>query len=341
MKSLIEYIYEVSKETSDNAFLKASKEVIELSNEVTKDNFKNKELAMKLCKRIRQANLFREYSDKLNAMTASAVPESFAKCIKKWKDHGIKIDKTKITPIFMLSGFDEKEFICISSNREYNFLSGTGNYDAVMVIPSDKRKKPYKAAQERVKDLINSDHKILPTQLLVIIPGTEEIDIENNKVDKRSKAYKVAQSFLKQLMEIKEDIHNEFGIKPADSWQKMYTLNKSKMSTPSDWNNLKWGMKGEELERVLQSNSLDQLFPDKDGVIYMSIDIPKDIQKQFDMHGSILLTKDEIKNIEFELNNDGSKNDEANYNKYGRSYSSLKNGRESGRVRGDRYGKEL
>ena len=34
-------------------FLKASKEVIELSNEVTKDNFKNKELAMKLCKRIR------------------------------------------------------------------------------------------------------------------------------------------------------------------------------------------------------------------------------------------------------------------------------------------------
>ena len=252
-----------------------------------------------------------------------------------------KIDKTKITPIFMLSGFDEKEFICISSNREYNFLSGTGNYDAVMVIPSDKRKKPYKAAQERVKDLINSDHKILPKQLLVIIPGTEEIDIESNKVDKRSKAYKVAQSFLKQLMEIKEDIHNEFGIKPADSWQKMYTLNKSKMSTPSDWNNLKWGMKGEELERVLQSNSLDQLFPDKDGVIYMSIDIPKDIQKQFDMHGSILLTKDEIKNIEFELNNDGSKNDEANYNKYGRSYSSLKNGSESGRVRGDRYGKEL
>lgn len=339
MKSLIEYIYEVSKETSDNAFLKASKEVIELSNEVTKDNFKNKELAMKLCKRIRQANLFREYSDKLNAMMASAVPESFAKCIKKWKDRGIKIDKTKITPIFMLSGFDEKEFICISSNWEYSFLSGTGNYDAVMVIPSDKRKKPYKAAQERVKDLINSDHKILPTQLLVIIPGTEEIDIENNKVDKRSKAYKVAQLFLKQLMEIKEDIHNEFGIKPADSWQKMYTLNKSKMSTPSDWNNLKWGMKGEELERVLQSNSLDQLFPDKDGVIYMSIDIPKDIQKQFDMHGSILLTKDEIKNIEFELNNDGSKNDEANYNKYGRSYSSLK--KKSGRVRGDRYGKEL
>lgn len=53
------------------------------------------------------------------------------------------------------------------------------------------------------------------------------------------------------------------------------------------------------------------------------------------------MTKDEIKNIEFELNNDGSKNDEANYSKYGRSYSSLKNGRESGRVRGDRYGKEL
>lgn len=339
MKSLIEYIYEVSKEISDNAFLKASKEVMELSNEVTKDNFKNKELAMKLCKRIRQANLFREYSDKLNAMTASAVPENFAKCIKKWKDNGIKIDKTKITPIFMLSGFDEKEFICMNSSWDGNFLVGTGNYDSQMVIPSDKRKKPYKVAKERLKDFINSDHKILPTQLLVIIPGTEEIDIESNKVDKRSKPYKVAQSLLKQLMEIKEDIHNEFGIKPTNSWEKMYTLNKSKMSTPSDWNNLKWGMKGEELEKVLQSNSLDQLFPDKDGVIYMIIDIPKDIQKQFDMHGSILLTKDEIKDVEFELNNDGSKNDDANYNKYGKSYRSLKN--KSGKVRGDRYGKEL
>ena len=179
MKSLIEYIYEVSKEISDNAFLKASKEVIELSNEVTKDNFKNKELAMKLCKRIRQANLFREYSDKLNAMIASAVPENFAKCIKKWKDQGIKIDKTKITPIFMLSGFDEKEFICINSSWDGNFLVGTGNYDSQMVIPSDKRKKPYEVAKERLKELINSDHKILPTQLLVIIPGTEEIDIES------------------------------------------------------------------------------------------------------------------------------------------------------------------
>ena len=339
MKSLIEYIYEVSKETSDNAFLKASAEVMKLSNEVTKDNFKNKELAMKLCKRIRQANLFREYSDKLNAMAASAVPESFAKCIKKWKDNGINIDKTKITPIFMLSGFDEKEFICMHNGWDGDYLSGTGNFDTQMVIPSDKRKKPYQVSREHLKDLINSDHKILPTQLLVIIPGTEEIDIESKKVDKRSKAYKVAQSFLEQLMKIKEDIHKEFGIKVTKSWEKMYTLNKSKMSTPSDWDNLKWGMKGEELEKALQSNSLDQLFPDKDGVIYMSIDIPKDIQKQFDMHGSILLTKDEIKKVELELNNDGSKNDAANSRKYGKGYNSLRAG--SGRVRGDRYGKEL
>ncbi len=339
MKSLIEYIYEVSKETSDNAFLKASTEVIRLSNEVVKDNFKNKELAMKLCRRIRQANLFREYSDKLNAMAASAVPESFAKCIKKWKDNGIHINKTKITPIFMLSGFDEKEFICMQNGWNGNFLVGTGNYDTQMVIPSDKRKKPYQVSREHLKDLINSDHKILPTQLLVIIPGTEEIDIESKKVDKRSKAYKVAQSFLEQLMEIKKDIHNEFGIKVTKSWEKMYTLNKSKMSTPSDWDHLKWGMSGEELKNVLQSNSLDQLFPDKDGVIYMSIDIPKDIQKQFDMHGSILLTKDEIKNIEFELNNDGTKNDSVNSRKFGKAYRSLKDG--NGRVRGDRYGKEL
>lgn len=339
MKQLKEYIYEVSKETSDNAFLKASTEVMKLSNEVTKDNFKNKELAMKLCKRIRQANLFREYSDKLNAMAASAVPESFAKCIKKWKDNGIKVDNTKITPIFMLSGFDEKEFICIQDGWDGKFLVGTGKYDRQMVIPSDKRKKPYQVSREQLKGIINSDHEILPTQLLVIIPGTEEIDIESKKADKRTKAYKVAQSFLEQLMEIKEDIHKEFGIKVTHPWLKMYTLNKSKMSTPSDWENLKWGMSGEELQTILQSNSLDQLFPDKDGVIYMSIDIPKDVQKQFDMHGSILLTKDEVKKVEFELNNNGSKNDDVNSRKYGRAYDSLKNGH--GRVRGDRYGKEL
>lgn len=344
MKSLIEYIYEVSKETSDNAFLKASTEVMKLSNEVTKDNFKNKELAMKLCKRIRQANLFREYSDKLNAMAASAVPENFAKCIKKWKDKGITIDKTKVTPIFMLSGFDEKEFICILSGWNGDFLAGTGKYDKQWVIPSDKRKKPFMSSKEHMKDIVNTDHKILPTEILVIIPGTEDLNINEQKPDKRSKAYKIVKSFLDQLTEIKDDIHKELGIKPKWSWEKMYTINKSKMSTPSDWDNLKFGASGEELEKILQTNSLNELFPDKDGVIYMGIDIPKDLQKEFDMHGSVLLTKDELKKVEMELNNDGSEDDAANVKKYG-SYGakghSMHGALKQGRVKGDRYGKEL
>jgi len=344
MKSLIEYIYEVSKETSDNAFLKASTEVMKLSNEVTKDNFKNKELAMKLCKRIRQANLFREYSDKLNVMAASAVPESFAKCIKKWKDKGITIDKTKVTPIFMLSGFDEKEFVCIGNGWSGDFLTGTGKYDKYMVVPSDKRKKPFQCSRERLKDIVNTDHKILPTELLIIIPGTEDISIDDKNVDKRSKAYKVGQSLLKQLMDIQEDIYAEFGNKPQYAFQRMYCFHKSKMSTPSNWDNLKWGISGKELEKVLQTNSLDELFPDKDGVIYMAIDIPKDIQKEFDMHGSILLTKDELKKVEMELNNDGSENDAANikkYGSYGNKQDSMHGSLKRGKVKADRYGKEL
>lgn len=344
MKSLVKFITEVSKETSDNAFLKASTEVMKLSNEVIKDNFKNKELAMKLCKRIRQANLFREYSDKLNAMAASAVPESFAKCIKKWKEQGITIDKTKTTPIFMLSGFDEKEFICISNGWNGDFLTGTGKSDSYTVVPSDKRKKPYQCSRERLKDIVNTDHKVLPTELLVIIPGTEDIIVNDKKADKRSKSYKVAQVFLKQLMELQEDIYKEFGNKPKYDFQRMCTIHKSKMSTPSDWSNLKWGMSGEELEKVLQTNSLDELFPDKDGVIYMGIDIPKDIQKEFDMHGSILLTKDELKKVELELNNDGSVDDAANvkkYGSYGRSKDSMNGSLKNGRVKADRYGKEI
>lgn len=344
MKSLVEYIYEVSKETSDAAFAKAAKEVMELSNAVIKDNFKNKELAMKLAKRIRQANVFREYSDKLNAMTAAAVPSSLAKCIKKWKEHGVMVGKTKTIPIFMLSGFDEKEFICIRQSWTGDYLPGTGKSDTYWVTPTDKRQKPYKCAADRLKEIINSDHKILPTTLLVIVPGTEEIDIDNKKPDKRSKAYKVAQSFLDQLMEVKNDIYNELGIKPDKWFDGFYTINRSKMSTPSDWSKLKKYPDAEELKKMLQTNSLDQLFPDKDGVIYMSIKIPKDIQSQFDMHGSILLTKDELKSVEFEYNNDGTKNDEANvrkFGRYGRKGDSMHGSLVNGRVKADRYGKEL
>lgn len=344
MKSLVEYIYEVSKETSDAAFAKAAKEVMELSNAVIKDNFKNKELAMKLAKRIRQANVFREYSDKLNAMTAAAVPSSLAKCIKKWKEHGVMVGKTKTTPIFMLSGFDEKEFICISKSWDGDYLPGTGKSDTYWVHPTDKRKTPYQCAADRLKEIVNSDHKILPTTLLVIVPGTEEIDIDNKKPDKRSKAYKVAQSFLDQLMEVKNDIYNELGIKPDKWFDGFYTVNRSKMSTPSDWSTLKKYPDAEELKKMLQTNSLDQLFPDKDGVIYMSIKIPKDIQSQFDMHGSILLTKDELKSVEFEYNNDGTKNDEANvrkFGRYGRKGDSMHGSLVNGRVKADRYGKEL
>ena len=116
------------------------------------------------------------------------------------------------------------------------------------------------------------------------------------------------------------------------------------MSTPSNWDNLEWGMSGKELEKVLQTNSLDELFPDKDGVIYMAIDIPKDIQKEFDMHGSILLTKDELKKVEMELNNDGSENDAANmkkYGSYGHKQDSMHGSLKRGKVKADRYGKEL
>lgn len=348
MKSLVEYIYEVSKETSDAAFAKASKEVMELSNAVIKDNFKNKELAMKLTKRIRQANVFREYSDKLNAMTAAAVPSSLAKCIKKWKEHGVMIGKTKTTPIFMLSGFDEKEFICISKSWDGDYLPGTGKSDTYWVYPTDKRKRPYQCAADRLKEIVNSDHKILPTTLLVIVPGTEDLvnikTIESNGVDKRSKLYKMSKDFFDQLMEIKNDIYNELGIKPEKWFDGFYTINRSKMSTPSDWSKLKKYPDAEELNKMLQTNSLDQLFPDKDGVIYISIKIPKDIQSQFDMHGSVLLTKDELKGVELEYSNDGSKDDEANvrkFGRYGRKGDSMHGSLVNGRVKADRYGKEL
>lgn len=62
------------------------------------------------------------------------------------------------------------------------------------------------------------------------------------------------------------------------------------------------------------------------------------------MHGSILLTKDELKKVEMELNNDGSYDDAANvkkYGNYGRSKDSMNPSLKRGRVKGDRYGKEL
>lgn len=340
-KVVKKHLNEVSKEMTDRAFQQAKAELMQLTNEVTKDNFTNKNLVNKLCRRLRQANVFKEYSDKLNAMAMAAAPARFARCIQKWKDKGIKVGREKITPIFMLSGFDEKDFITILDGMNGPFLAGTGNYDEVTVY---KKNKPYKISKERVVDPVNTDHKILPTQVLVIIPGTEEFDLDNKNIDKRSSTYRQAKKFLDQLLQLQDELYEEFGNRPEYDFERRLAIRKSKMSTPSDWSDLKKYASGEALEKILQTNMLSEIFPDKDGVIFMTVNIPKALQKEFDMEGAILLTKDELKHVDMEYLNNGYLDDEANVKKYGKYASgkhSMYRAVYSGRVRADRYGKEI
>ena len=61
MKGLREYVLEASKETAKNAYAKATSEIMELTNNLTKVNFSNDAMVKKLQRRIRQAATFNKY----------------------------------------------------------------------------------------------------------------------------------------------------------------------------------------------------------------------------------------------------------------------------------------
>lgn len=337
MKELKEYILEVSKETAKSAYTKATSEIMELTNKLTKVNFSNDAMIKKLQKRIRQAAAFNNYIEQLNSSMASACPDALNSLINSWKTKGIKVGKQTVTPIFILSGFDEKEFTSTLKSLNGDFISGSGHTYTTTITPTDRRRKPYTVRREHMTYAIQGDHTLTPSQLIVIIPGTENIELNSN-ADKRSAAYKAYASLLVQLTELTKEIDSVLGSKARYSFEYKNLINKTIKNNDADWSSLQqFDHNIESLTRSNKLGSLENLINTGDNLVFLSIDIPTNMQKSFNLDGSVIIGTDEVERLKKIYNADGSENEVATAHKLGGKYSKSY----TYYSKGDRYGKTL
>lgn len=337
MKELKEYILEVSKETAKSAYAKATSEIMELTNKLTKVNFSNDAMVKKLQRRIRQAATFNNYVEQLNSSMASACPDALNSLINTWKAKGIKVGKQTVTPIFILSGFDEKEFTSTLNSMNGDFISGSGHKYTKIITPEDRRRKPYTVSREHITYAIQGDHALTPSQLIVIVPGTENIEL-NSDADKRSAAYKAYASLLVQLTELTKEIDSVLGSKTRYSFEYKNLIDKTIKNNDADWSKLEqFDHNIEALTRSNKLGSLENLTNVGDNLVFLSVDIPTNMQKSFNLDGSVIIGADEVERLKKVYNADGSEDEVAISRKLGTKYSkSYKY-----YSKGDRYGKVL
>ena len=103
MKSLSEYIFEVSKETAESAAKKAHKEITSLLNAFKKSDFTDDEILSKIRKRARQYKAFNQYVEDINNETFELVTSDLKKVIEKWKDGRELSDGNIFKPEFILT----------------------------------------------------------------------------------------------------------------------------------------------------------------------------------------------------------------------------------------------
>lgn len=337
MRELKEYILEVSQKTAKSAYTKATAEIMELTNKLVQANFSNAAMVKKLQRRIRQAATFNDYVEQLNDSMAAACPDALSKLINSWKEKGITVGKQNVTPIFILSGFDEKEFAVTLNGWHGDFIVGTGHKWTKTVTPTDRRKKPYELSGEYTTYAIQGDHKITPSQLIVIIPGTENIELNGN-ADKRSAAYKAYASLLVQLTELTKEIDSVLGSKARYSYEYADLMKKTIKNNDADWSVLQ--QHDHNIENITRSNKLaelENLISAGDNLVFLSVDIPTGMQKSFNLDGSVVIGADEVQRMNIIRNADGSEDKEAMSKKLGSRYDK----EHKYYTKGDRYGKVL
>ena len=338
MKELKEYILEVSEKTAKSAYAKATTEIMELTNKLTKVNFSNAAMVKKLQRRIRQAATFNNYIEELNSSMAAACPDALSTLINSWKTKGIKVGKQTVTPIFILSGFDEKEFAATLDGSHGEFIAGTGHRWTKTIVPTDKRRKPYQTSGEYSTYAIQGDHVLTPSELIVIIPGTENIELNSN-ADKRSAAYKAYASLLIQLTELTKEIDSVLGSKTRYSFEYAELMNKTIKNNDADWSDLKQ-YDSSEIKTLTRSNrlgDLEKLVSAGDNLVFLSIKIPTGMQKSFNLDGSVIIGAEEVQRLSKIYNADGSEDNDAISKKLGTRYDR----HHKYYAKGDRYGQML
>lgn len=105
MKSLTEYIFEVSKKTAESAAKKANKEIRDLIEKFKDSKFKDEEILKQLQRRARQLDTFNAYIDDINNEAASLAKGQLKSIIEKWKD-GVQVtDTVCFKPLFYLTSY--------------------------------------------------------------------------------------------------------------------------------------------------------------------------------------------------------------------------------------------
>lgn len=128
MRALVDYLFEVSKETAQNAKEKAVKDIAKLSNEFAQSKFKDMNILSKLQRRARQVDTFEKYVDDINNKTNEMFVAKIKNALDKWKD-GRKLSNGAIfKPLFVLTSGIEYDWGKAYSGNEIEWNNkGTQN----------------------------------------------------------------------------------------------------------------------------------------------------------------------------------------------------------------------
>ena len=110
MRSLTQYLFEVSKETAESAVQKAVKDVKTLTAQFADSKFKDMDILAKLQRRARQIDVFKEYIENINNETISVFTDDVKKVLDKWNE-GRKLSNGAIfRPLFVLTSGEVREW---------------------------------------------------------------------------------------------------------------------------------------------------------------------------------------------------------------------------------------
>ena len=110
MRSLTQYLFEVSKETAESAVKKAVEDVKTLTAQFADSKFKDMDILSKLQKRARQIDVFKEYIENINNETVSIFTGDVKKVLDKW-NKGRKLSNGAIfRPLFVLTSGEFTEW---------------------------------------------------------------------------------------------------------------------------------------------------------------------------------------------------------------------------------------
>ena len=140
------------------------------------------------------------------------------------------------------------------------------------------------------------------------------------------------------MTELTKEIDSVLGSKARYSFEYKNLIDKTIKNNDANWSELE--QYDHDIEKLTRSNklgTLENLTAVGDNLVFLSIDIPTNMQNSFNLDGSVIIGAEEVERLKKVYNADGSEDEVAISRKLGTKYSkSYKY-----YSKGDRYGKVL